>query len=692
MLIQKKHIYVVFIIGLLFMPYSVFAKTTSDHFEATFIKNYSYVDTKGKHGNFEHFTRESDGTTAFCIEPGVSLSSHTYQGYYDLSLEEMGEKVELSKRRLEKISLYAYFGYGYKGRHKGDDWIVATQVLIWEEAGRNLEFTNGYHPENPNKYIIDVPEEIKDHMDEIKEYVESYLEQPEFFTSHAIIPLKGSYNYGKLNNFEVKECENCSYLIQNKELIVTPLSTQSGRVVLEKNAEIYDEKFIVYASSDGQNVMVTGNLEPKIMEIDFEVLSGKLKLIKYDVDNKSCKPKENGFLQGSVYKLFKEDGSYVRDLIIGENCSVLVENLELGNYYLKEEKAGLNYELDPNTYFFSITAEALTKELVVYDKMFLGQVEIKKYDKDTKSCESISSFASLKGAIYGIYNKDGKLLEELSIDKNCGATSKRNLLLGDYYIQEIQAPSGYKLDGKKYKFSITKENAESILSIVLYDEVYKTEIRLNKTYFYFNSLLPEKEAIFEIYNKKTLEKIKTISINENGFSKIELNYGEYIIKQIKGKEGYYFVEDFVFIVDEHSEDKTEINLVNHPFKGTLEFNKIDSNTGKFLPNVLIVILNEKEEVIFDGKTDNQGKIILKDLAYGKYSIIEKEALKGYQITSERLSFEIKKDKEIVNIVMKNDPIIPVPNTGKSRVYVNIIFACLFLLIGLGMIFYGKEKI
>lgn len=692
MLIRKKFIYTGTIVLFIFVPYFVFAKTTTDHFEATFIKNYSYVDTKGKHANFEHFTRDSDGVTAYCIEPGVSLSSHTYKGYYDLSLEELGEKVELSKRRLERIALYAYFGYGYKGRHKSDDWIVATQTLIWEEAGRNLEFTSGYHPENPNQYIIDIPEEIQDHMKEIKEYVDSYIETPGFNINHAIIPLNGSYNYGKLNGFTVAHCENCTYNIQNKELIVFPNSNLKGRVFLEKKLDSYDEKFIVYASNDGQNVMVTGNLQPKNIEIDFEVLSGNLKLIKYDADTKSCKSQENGSLKGSVYKLYKENDTFVNDLIIGEDCSVSIENLELGNYYLKEIKPGLNYELDPNIYSFSITADDLTKEIVVFDKMYLGQVEIKKWDKDTNSCKPFSESASLKGAVYGIFTKDNILVDKLTIDSNCKAISKRNLLLGEYYLQEIKAPTGYKLDNRKYDFLITKENAQSSVYMTVVDEVYKTKLMINKNYLYFNSVLPEKEAVFEIYDKKNLKVVTTISVNENGYAEIELPYGEYIIKQINGKKGYHFIEDMQFVVDEKV--KTEINkgLLNQPFKGTLEFYKTDLVTGKFLENVLIEIYNEKEEVVFSGTTNGNGRIVVENLPYGNYSIIEKKALDDYYPFKERLYFSIMKDKEIVQVSLENEKIVKVPNTGKFSFYPYSVFSFLFWTFGVGFIFYGKKKI
>lgn len=688
---NKKNLLRIVVLVFVFVPSLVLAKTTTDYFEASFISKYSYVDTEGHHGNFEHFTRDSDGEIAYCIEPGVSLSSHKYIGYYDLPLEELGNKVDISKRRLEKISLYAYFGYGYKGHHHGNEWIVATQSLIWKELGRNFEFTSGYHPENPKNYIIDTPKEIEECMEELEELVDEYLESVNFNTDHAIIPFNQSYNFGRMNGFEVTDCENCTYEIKNKELIVTPTSNKSGRVLLEKKADSYDESFIVYASNNGQNIMVHGNIEPLNTSVSFEVTSGKLILKKYDQDNQSCMPKEGGSLKGSIYKLFKEDGTFIKDLEIDDACNATADLLELGNYYVQEYKAGDNYELDPNKYFFEIVKEAPIKEIVVYDKMYLGQVELKKYDIETKSCQSSSSTAVLEGAIYGLYTKEEELVETLVINDKCSALSKKNLLLGDYYIQEIKAPNGYKLDKNKYIFSITKDNAEEMITIQVFDEIFKTRLEIYKNYLYFDDILPEEEAIFEIYEINNMKKVATLNVNENGYTSIELPYGEYVIKQVNGKNGYHFIEDTIFQVNEKNDAKTQMTFLNTPYQGTLEFYKTDLISGVFLENVLIEIYNEKDELIYQGITDASGRIVVENLSYGRYYIVEKRALEDYHLYEERLYFEIQEDKQVVKTFMTNEKIVHVPATGKSTLCCSIVFAFVFWIIGIELILYGKEK-
>lgn len=690
MFIRSKKVVIVVILWLFLVPLFVNASTTTDSFKGTFISTYSFVDTKGHYGNFEHFTRVSDGKTTYCIEPGVSLASGSYNGYYDLSMGELASKVSLTEEQLTKVSLYAYFGYGYNG-HSGNDWIVATQSLIWNETGRTFQFTSRYNPDNPYKYVMDTPSEIRAHMEEIQELVREYLSLLSFSSSSVKIPYHGSYRFGNLKDFSVTNCENCTYQVNHNELIVTPNSKKSGSVSFKKEAGAWDMPFIVYASSQGQNVLVPGNLPTLNANVRFEVISGKLYLKKYDQDNKTCKSGEGGSLKGSIYKLYKEDGTFVSDLEIDEYCSASIEDLELGTYYVEEVSAGLNYELDTNQYYIELSLDKPTKNLVVYDKIYLGKVLLKKVDSITKTCKTSSIYASLKGAVYGIFTKDGELLQELVIDEDCMAESRRNLLLGDYYIQELKAPKGYHLDTKKHAFQVTKENADDVISIKLWDEIYKTELILNKNYLYFHDIKPEAGAIFEIYYKSNLQKVATMKIEENGFSNVVLPYGEYVIKHIKGKDGYHYAEDIFFTVDENSEHRTYMTILNKPYRGTLEFYKVDAKTGKFLPNVLIEIYNEEDVLVYKGITDENGKIVVENLAYGKYYIKEVKALKGYQLYQKPFYFEIKEDKEIVKVIMENERVVKVPNTGKS-LNGDIVYSFVLMILGIGFIFYGKEKV
>ena len=164
---------------------------------------------------------------------------------------------------------------------------------------------------------------------------------------------------------------------------------------------------------------------------------------------------------------------------------------------------------------------------------------------------------------------------------------------------------------------------------------------------------PEKDAEFQIINKDTNEIVETVTTNEEGKAETRLKIGNYIIKQTKGKNGYKFIKDYEFVVEEGSTGEMLL-LNNEIITGTLEFTKTDISESKTLPNTLIEIYDSNDELVFSGRTDENGKIVINNLKSGKYYILEKEAPEGYQLNNEKMYFEIKEDGEIVKSSMKDE--------------------------------------
>ena len=98
-------------------------------------------------------------------------------------------------------------------------------------------------------------------------------------------------------------------------------------------------------------------------------------------------------------------------------------------------------------------------------------------------------------------------------------------------------------------------------------------------------------------------------------------------------------------------------------------------------------------MIFSGRTDENGKIIIENLEYGKYYILEKEAPKGYKLNPEKMWFEIKNDGEVVKAIMKDElEIIEVPNTKKNEKYEVVIGGIIILIFGIGVVLFVSKKI
>ena len=133
-------------------------------------------------------------------------------------------------------------------------------------------------------------------------------------------------------------------------------------------------------------------------------------------------------------------------------------------------------------------------------------------------------------------------------------------------------------------------------------------------------------------------------------------------------------------------------MKNRPIYGTLEFTKTDISTSEPLPNTVIEIYTENDELVFSGKTDENGKVVIEELRYGKYYILEMEAPEGYILTEEKMAFEILEDGEIVKATMVNEKVVvEVPNTGLNDYFVLEIISGLLILSGIGVIIYAKKK-
>ena len=84
-------------------------------------------------------------------------------------------------------------------------------------------------------------------------------------------------------------------------------------------------------------------------------------------------------------------------------------------------------------------------------------------------------------------------------------------------------------------------------------------------------------------------------------------------------------------------------------------------------------------MLFLGKTDELGLIILENITAGSYKIEEVSAPYGYILNKEPITFSIIDDQEIVEITMENEK-IEMPNTDVSYDYLTIIIISFALLI------------
>lgn len=272
-------------------------------------------------------------------------------------------------------------------------------------------------------------------------------------------------------------------------------------------------------------------------------------------------------------------------------------------------------------------------------------VNLQKIDATTNKNKAQGE-ATLKGAIYEIYDSDNNPVGQITTDEN--GQGKIILDYGKYSIKEIKAPKGYNLSDEVYEFEITKENIN--VNIEAKDQVITGKLLLTKTKGGAGeSFTKEKNATFNILDSKD-NVVETITTNKNGLAIALLPYGTYTIQQITGEENYVLSEDIKVSIKENK--IYEVNIKNLKLS-KLEFTKTDFSTDKPLPNTLIEIYKDDDSLIYQGRTDKNGKIEVPNLKIGKYYILEKEAPKYYRLNTEKMPFEITENGQIIKVTMQN---------------------------------------
>ena len=470
-------------------------------------------------------------------------------------------------------------------------------------------------------------------------------------------------------------------------------------------------------------VKTTGEVVKKV--ISNAPITAKLRVVKIDSETKEVIKRSN-----IKFKIFDvKNNEYVCQTITYPNKETIcvwetdkdgefttAYPLMTGTYRLEEVDQVIDgYLWNSQSHEFSIdegsNLRTDSEYGIIFDTDFentrvKGEIKIEKTGEVAELTENGFEFKNqpLEGVKFGlyalddivwngktIYTKDSLVSEKLTDSE--GKIVFDELYLGKYYVKEIETLDNYVLDENTYEAELVYKDqytptifySEAILNVLKTGklEFTKTDISESKT-------LPN--TLIEIYTEDD-ELVFSGRTDEEGKIVIErLPQGKYYILEKEAPEGYKLNEEKMPFEIKENGEVVKSTMKDEDITGTLEFTKLDFSNDNPLPNTLIEIYNaDTEELVFSGRTDDNGNITIEKLKYGKYYILEKEAPEGYELNPERMYFEIKEDGEIVKSIMKDKQIVKVPNTEVND-YKELLFSGITLLVcGAGVIIYGIKN-
>ena len=432
---------------------------------------------------------------------------------------------------------------------------------------------------------------------------------------------------------------------------------------------------------------------------------GYIKVVKKDAESGKVVKQA-----GVVFDIYNSSNQKIMSITTNSNGVATSTLLDYGTYYVKESKAPNKYtvkvEVSENV---GVVENGKTYEISILNTRVKGTVNISK--EDTETGKKAQGEATLKGAVYGVYARNtiydpadnsvkynaNVKIGELTTDENANA-SMSNLYLGEYYIKELQASTGYTLDINTYNFDLTYENQNvSVVtkSITVKERVKSQAFRIIKVSSDNNGEAELLKGVeFTIKSQKDIDKYGSwekapiaknykgqesaiLITDSKGYALSErLPYGTYIVRETKVPDNKYKVPDFKVVISEDNDEPQTWRVFNDTsFKSVVAIVKQDAETQKTIKisGATFKIKNIETGEYFgywswnplpayinSWETDETGTVMTgEQLPAGKYQLEEVKSPNGYLISNTPIKFEVTSNIAYETLPDGSTPVITV---------------------------------
>lgn len=586
-------------------------KSNDTHFTGYWASSVPYFST-------------SDGSYAYCINfdklhtSGTTSKQQTLEEYL-----KSGHIPDTMQMQIKEFCIYSYKGKTQYGYSKNTE-ICASSIMAQAVSARYYDESTTGLSNNETKLLNSYYYNGNNASAHHQELVDCYKKMKSEMISHYDVPNGTSKNkniIGKSATYPAK------YDVKTGKWTATvKLDSLSQFSVSKPNS--------VTVTRSGSNMTITADNEKDLKNV--------------------------------VFTLTKTKGKYVEHI---DECSPLILS---GGSDVQEMVVSCYEDKDPVKAYLKITTPIgsahLDKSFTDYfDNKQTGTADMYKAVKFQLAYKDGNSYKFVKAS-----GKDGSYsftdLASQATDltpNNKGDIDVTGLPEGDYEWREISTADGYMISSKK-AITVTADKTAKTEFINKASAPDKGKITIHKRDAETRADLAG--AKFEvaaaediyvgngycIYPKGTV--IDTITTGADGIAEttkaIYKGYS-YTVTEIEAPKGYSISDEptqTIKLVEQQAEFVVDFD--NEQNTIPFEITKTDISTGELIPDCTFEILNENNEQVITGTTDENG-IAHFQLAIGKYFYREISAPDIYEIDDTPYPFEITENDDIVKAKMTN---------------------------------------
>ena len=586
-------------------------KSNDTHFTGYWASSVPYFST-------------SDGSYAYCINFDKLHTNGTTSKQQTLADYVKGSHVPDSmQRQIKEFCIYSYKGKTQYGYSK-DTEICASSIMAQAVSARYYDGSSASLSSNETKLLNAYSYNGSNASAHHQELVECYKKMKSEMVSHYDVPSGTSKNSKRI---PASATYHAKYDIKTgKWTAKLKLDSLSQFSVSKPNS--------VTVTRSGSNMTITADNEKDLKNV--------------------------------VFTLTKTKGKYVEHI---DECSPLILS---GGSDVQEMVVSCYEDKDPVKAYLKITTPIgsahLDKSFTDYfDNKQTGTADMYKAVKFQLACKVGDGYKFVKATGKdGSYSFTDLASQATDLTPNGkGDIDVTGLPEGDYEWREISTADGYMISSKKAitvtadktaktefinkasapdkgKITIHKRDAETRADL----EGAKFEVAAAEDIFVGNG--------YCIYPKGTV--IDTITTGTDGIAEttkaIYKGYS-YTVTEIEAPKGYSISDkptQTIKLVEQQAE--FVVDFENEQNTIPFEITKTDISTGELIPDCTFEILNENNEQVITGTTDENG-IAHFQLAIGKYFYREISAPDIYEIDDTPYPFEITENDDIVKAEMTN---------------------------------------